>query len=96
MPNLQAILDSLFFNFKINFDIDISSVTAIGNYAFYNCYFYKNIFEGLSIETIGDYAFSDIEIQDISLSFENCISIGNGAFANITTPDISLPSLTYW
>ena len=66
------------------------SVTIIGGYAFYGCYYLTSITIPDSVASIGDYAFSDCyNLTSITIS-DSVTSIGDYAFYNC----ISLISIT--
>ena len=69
-----------------------SGVTAIGDYAFYNCSELTSVSLPEGVTTIGNYAFESCRSLTIMTIPENVISIGNGAFYNCSgLTSVSIP-----
>lgn len=73
--------------------IDLSQASTIGDYAFANCFYLKDIKLGKNLRSIGDYAFASCSnLYSIDLPEFVMTSIGEGAFiACINLRQITLP-----
>lgn len=85
-----TIVSNVYSNGKgfIEFSQDI---TAIGEYAFYNCINLTSILLPKSIEDIRENAFYKTGLAEIDIP-ENCLSIGNSAFYSTKLKNVTIPS----
>ncbi len=65
-------------------DLSATDVTAVGNYAFYNCFNVKTLKLNRKLETIGEYAFYGVNrITELTLP-DSVTELGANAFAQCT------------
>ena len=69
-----------------------SSVTAIGNYAFYDCSKLTDITIPSSVTTIGDYAFKDCKSLTSVTIPSSVTTIGRSAFSGSGLTSVTIPS----
>ena len=71
---------------------DLSGITQIRSYAFYNCKKLKKVELPESVEIIGDFAFANCQVLETVITTSNLKTIGNNAFENcpnLKTIDLS-------
>lgn len=89
---ITAISDNAFYGSKLQSIILPSSVTSIGEWAFYNCGELNNVTMSNSITTIGEYAFGLCsKLLGLSLP-EGLLTIGRSAFSSSGLKSISIPA----